>query len=271
MDNDRIEPQGELKLLITNQISQQISDRFPVNSSFQKLAVRDNVKIRQNLANSHLTGVVQLEQRSYYPLSFGSVNTTLEITDSELHQQLCDEFDTVYDRADELDLKVPPWGELLTELAEATSSETAQEFETLVEAATPDDLDSLDEVALALVAAARTKALQYDISKWGEEMNIGSKATFSRRKSTLENEGIITTEPVQVDVGRPRDRLLIAKNNSKRRSESACPCSSSTEDTVDRVRSEDDSRDPNPTDSDPQQLDDILDEELCDVLLDDDS
>lgn len=271
LDSDRVHSRGELKLILTGPIAQQLSDRFPINSYFQKLEERDDIKIRQGSTNVHLPGVILLEERLFYPVSFGSVNTSLEISNSELQQQLCDEFDTVFSEAGKIDLTVPPWKELLAGLAEATSSETAREFETLVEAATPDDLDSLDEVSLALIAAARTGALQYDISKWGEEMNIGSKATFSRRKSTLENDGVITTEPIKVKVGRPRDRLLLADESQNDRSASTRLESQEREDTVAKERSEDDSRNVDTTGSDAEKLDDMVDEMLREILLDEDS
>jgi len=51
--------------------------------------------------------------------------------------------------------------------------------------------------------------LLYDISKWGEDVGIASKATFSRTKTRLEELGLIDTEKVPIDVGRPRLRLKL--------------------------------------------------------------
>ena len=62
---------------------------------------------------------------------------------------------------------------------------------------------------IALLVAARNEVLLYDISKWGEDVGIASKATFSRTKSRLEDAGVITTEKVPIDVGRPRLRLQL--------------------------------------------------------------
>lgn len=70
--------------------------------------------------------------------------------------------------------------------------------------------NGLDEVTIALLVAAKNEALLYDISKWGEDVGLASKATFSRTKSTLEDLGIIATEKVPIDVGRPRLRLKFA-------------------------------------------------------------
>jgi len=61
----------------------------------------------------------------------------------------------------------------------------------------------VDEVTVALLVAAKNDVLLYDISKWGEDVGIASKATFSRTKTRLEDLGIIDTEKVPIDVGRP--------------------------------------------------------------------
>jgi predicted transcriptional regulator len=62
---------------------------------------------------------------------------------------------------------------------------------------------------VSLLAAAKHEELLYDISTWGEEVGMASKATFSRTKNQLEERGLIATEKVPIDVGRPRQRLLL--------------------------------------------------------------
>jgi hypothetical protein len=69
--------------------------------------------------------------------------------------------------------------------------------------------ESLEEVTITLLVAARNNELLYDISKWGEDVGLASKATFSRTKTTMEEEGVIDTEKVPIDVGRPRLRLML--------------------------------------------------------------
>ncbi|PHQ46924.1 hypothetical protein DJ68_04650, partial [Halorubrum sp. C3] len=65
------------------------------------------------------------------------------------------------------------------------------------------------EVTVSLLVAAKNDVLLYDISKWGEDVGIASKATFSRTKTRLEDLGVIDTEKVPIDVGRPRLRLKL--------------------------------------------------------------
>ena len=72
------------------------------------------------------------------------------------------------------------------------------------------DEEDLSEVTVALLVAAKNEQLLYDISKWGEDTGVASKATFSRTKTNLEERGLIDTEKVPIDVGRPRLRLKLA-------------------------------------------------------------
>ncbi|MFB6186598.1 MAG: DUF5821 family protein, partial [Halobacteriaceae archaeon] len=62
----------------------------------------------------------------------------------------------------------------------------------------------------SLLVAAKNDVLLYNISKWGEDSGLASKATFSRTKSRLEEQGLIDTEKVPIDVGRPRLKLRLA-------------------------------------------------------------
>src|SRR5699024_7273037 len=67
----------------------------------------------------------------------------------------------------------------------------------------------LTEVGVSVLVAAKHGELLYDISVWGEDVGLASRATFSRIKAQLEEEGLITTEKVPIDVGRPRMRLRL--------------------------------------------------------------
>jgi hypothetical protein len=88
--------------------------------------------------------------------------------------------------------------------------DVAADFETVLNSldSARGDGDGLDEVTISLLVAARNGELLYDISKWGEDVGLASKATFSRTKTRLEDNGLIDTEKVPIDVGRPRLRLM---------------------------------------------------------------
>lgn len=73
--------------------------------------------------------------------------------------------------------------------------------------------EGLDEVTISLLVAANNEALFYDISSWGEEIGLASEATFSRTKTRLEELGLLDTEKVPIEVGRPRQRLLLGDDH----------------------------------------------------------
>jgi hypothetical protein len=96
-------------------------------------------------------------------------------------------------------------------LATDIGPETAADFEAVLDSldAARGNGNGLDEVTVSLLVAARNDELLYDISKWGEDIGLASKATFSRTKSRLEDSDLLDTEKVPIDVGRPRLRLML--------------------------------------------------------------
>lgn len=106
-------------------------------------------------------------------------------------------------------LRTPGLTHAFDTLEAQLSTATRDDFETLLTTVETTDTDGLDEVSLALLAAAKNTELLYEISKWGEDIGVASKATFSRSKTNLEDRGIIDTEKVPIDVGRPRLRLQL--------------------------------------------------------------
>lgn len=112
--------------------------------------------------------------------------------------------------ADEFDLRTPGRTRVLDTLADRLgepTADTVREAFTLLSAR--EDGDEVDGVALSLLAVAYHEGQLYEVSRWGEDIGMASKATFSRTKTDLEDQGYVTTEKVPVDVGRPRQRLLL--------------------------------------------------------------
>ncbi|AGN01910.1 hypothetical protein L593_09825 [Salinarchaeum sp. Harcht-Bsk1] len=112
----------------------------------------------------------------------------------------------------EFSLRTPPMSTVREELSTDLDASVQEDFTGMLdslETARGDDED-LDEVTVSLLAAAKNESLLYDISRWGEDTGVASKATFSRTKSSLEDAGLIETEKVPIEVGRPRLRLTLA-------------------------------------------------------------
>jgi hypothetical protein len=116
-----------------------------------------------------------------------------------------------WDETEEYSLRTPPISEVNDGLAESLGEDAEGDFRAMLDSLeTARGDDRLDEVTVSLLVAAKNEALLYDISKWGEDTGVASKATFSRTKTQLEEKGLIETEKVPIEVGRPRLRLTLA-------------------------------------------------------------
>ncbi|MFB6219038.1 MAG: transcriptional regulator TbsP [Halobacteriaceae archaeon] len=133
----------------------------------------------------------------------------LATDDEEFVGAVADAYEAAWEEADEFSLRTPAISRVRETLADSIGPEVEADFEAMlasVETARGDD--GLDEVVISLLVAAKNEVLLYDVSKWGENVGIASKATFSRAKTRLEDLGLVETEKVPIDVGRPRLRLM---------------------------------------------------------------
>ncbi len=135
----------------------------------------------------------------------------LTATDTSFVSTLYNEYDDRWARAEEFSLRTPPLTTVRETLTEEFDAETAADFDRMLDSldTARGDGDGLDEVTISLLVAANNGQLLYDISRWGEDIQLASKATFSRTKNILEDAGLIETEKVPIDVGRPRLRLML--------------------------------------------------------------
>ncbi len=141
----------------------------------------------------------------------------LTTDDEEFIQRANDRFQNAWEAAEIYTLRTPSLARIRETLKTQLGASTAEDFDAALSSfETADGIeDPIDEVMLALLIAAKNDALLYDISKWGEDVGIASKATFSRTKTQLEESGLIDTEKVPIDVGRPRLRLKLADGRPK--------------------------------------------------------
>lgn len=131
--------------------------------------------------------------------------------DDEFVESARKEYGSAWDEAESYHLRTPPLSQVRETMNEAFGPEMLGDFDDVLaslDTARGDD-GGLDEVTISLLVAAKNEELLYNISKWGEDTGVASKATFSRTKTQLEEMGLIDTTKVPIDVGRPRLRLLL--------------------------------------------------------------
>lgn len=136
----------------------------------------------------------------------------LVATDGAFVTRANEHYTTRWAEAERFTLNTPPLSRVRETLASDLGTAVAEDFDVALAElpAVRRGGDGLDEVTVCLLVAARHGLLLYDVSRWGETVGLASKATYSRTKGELEEAGLISTEKVPIDVGRPRLRLQLA-------------------------------------------------------------
>jgi hypothetical protein len=201
----------DVRLFADERPLKRVMDDFIVASTAADLVAEDVLSIRlpQSVPRNSLVvsagAIVSL-------VDGGDSVAGLRTTDDSFVADTREHYRHVWESADEFTLRTPPISRVEETLSEEIGETTAADFDALLETldTVRGDGDGLDEVTVSLLVAAKHQELLYDISKWGEDVGLASKATFSRTKTELEDNGLIDTEKVPIDVGRPRLRLLFA-------------------------------------------------------------
>jgi hypothetical protein len=205
-----------IRMIAEERTLKSVMDDFIVASNGADLIDRGDLSIRtvdQSRENSLLVtpdSVVAL-------VDAGPTVGGLTTDNQEFIADAFEAYGEVWEDAEEFGLRTPPISTVRQTLADEISEAAESDFtEVLASLETArGDGDGLDEVTISLLVAAKNEVLLYDISRWGEDVGIASKATFSRTKTKLEDMGILDTEKVPIDVGRPRLRLKLADERLK--------------------------------------------------------
>ncbi|WP_254768368.1 transcriptional regulator TbsP [Salinilacihabitans rarus] len=204
---------GELPtvhMLADERTLKDVMDDFIVASNAADLIAEDALELR-TLEQAPENSLLVTEDRVVAVVHAGDRVGGLVTDDEEFVAAAADTYESRWADAEAFNLRTPPITRVKETLAEEISPEAEADFTAILDSleTARGDGDGLDEVTISLLVAAKNEALLYDISKWGEDVGIASKATFSRTKTKLEDMGLIDTEKVPIDVGRPRLRLKI--------------------------------------------------------------
>ncbi|WP_049996267.1 transcriptional regulator TbsP [Halococcus sediminicola] len=197
------------RLLVEEDVLKWVRDNFILASTAADLLEADTLEVRA--ATDQLDGALMVTGERVISLLTSDEHSAALVTDDEEFVAAArKQRNDLWEGGEEFDLRTPAYTRVLDSLAERFSSEMEADFRTaLASVESMADDGGLDEVGLSLLLAAKHEQLLYDISRWGEDVGVASKATFSRTKTHLEERGLLETEKVPLDVGRPRLRLLV--------------------------------------------------------------
>jgi hypothetical protein len=200
----------EIRLLATERTLRDVVDDFIVASHAADMVENGHLSLR--VGDDYDVGPVFVHDDWVMALvGVGAATGGLRTDDRSFVEEAYDAYAAEFDKAEEFALRTPPISRVRETLSSEMGPETEAEFAGVLDSleTARGNGDGLDEVTISLLVAAKNQELFYDISRWGEDVGVASKATFSRMKNQLEESGLIGTEKVPVDVGRPRQRLTI--------------------------------------------------------------
>ena len=205
--------EGELPMvhmLADERTLKDVMDDFIVASNAADLVDRDSLELR-TVEETPENSLLVTEDSVVALVTAGNRVGGLTTADDEFVTTAYDAYTVAWEEAEAFKLRTPPISRVRESLESDISPEAEADFTNILDSleTARGDGEGLDEVTISLLVAAKNEALLYDISKWGEDVGIASKATFSRTKTKLEDMGLIDTEKVPIDVGRPRLRLKI--------------------------------------------------------------
>ena len=200
----------ETRLLADERTLKDVMDDFIVASNAADLIDEGSLSLRTT-ENGGENSLLVTADSVVALVDAGSQVGGLTADDDGFVEAAHDAYATRWEDADDFHLRTPPISRVRETLADEISADAEADFTTILDSleTARGDGDGLDEVTISLLVAAKNESLLYDISKWGEDVGLASKATFSRTKTKLEDMGLIDTEKVPIDVGRPRLRLKL--------------------------------------------------------------
>ncbi len=205
-----MESPPSVRLLVAERPLKDVMDDFIVASRAANLLADGTLAVR-TIAEPPENALFLTDEAVVAIVTAGDTVAGLTTDDQSFVESARERYGAMWDDASEFPLRTPPLTEVQQTLSADISEATATDFDEVLASlqTARGDGDGLDEVTISLLVAAKNGELLYDISKWGEDIGLASKATFSRTKTKLEDMGLIDTEKVPIDVGRPRLRLML--------------------------------------------------------------
>jgi hypothetical protein len=199
-------------LLVREDVLKWLRDDFVLASTAAELLAAETLEMRA--APERLDGTLVVTEEMVVSLLTpdDEHSAGLGTDDEEFVEAVRERCNSLWEDGETFDLRTPAYSRVVDSLGEEFDSGMESDFRTVLESVeSMDDGGELDEVGLSLLVAAKHEHLLYDISHWGEDVGVASKATFSRTKTQLEEQGLLETEKVPIDVGRPRLRLVLGE------------------------------------------------------------
>ncbi|EMA45010.1 transcriptional regulator TbsP [Halococcus saccharolyticus] len=207
---DELADPPTVRLLAVEATLKTVMEDFIVASTTADLIADETLSLRTT-ESTGMNSLIVTDETVVTLVAAGELIAGLGTVEDEFVASAREKHTAAFEEAEPFSLRTPPISRVHETLAETFDDEVDADFGRVLESldAARGNGDGLDEVTISLLVAAKHELQLYDISRWGEDTGVASKATFSRTKTRLEDKGVIDTTKVPIDVGRPRLRLLL--------------------------------------------------------------
>lgn len=210
--SDEVELPADVRLLIDESTAGELRRDFLAAIAVVDLVEEHGIEVRTAPADDLPVAALFLgeeEVATVVPAGADSAGA-FHSGDDELVSTLGDAYDERWDAAAEHSFRTPARSVILDTLATDLDDELRADVAAALDAdATAAALDrGVDPIDVVVLVAAKNAIQLYELSRWGERIGLASPAKFSQSKQRLEEEGLIATEKIPQERGRPRQRLV---------------------------------------------------------------
>ncbi|MEZ3145465.1 DUF5821 family protein [Halobaculum sp. MBLA0143] len=200
-----------IDVLGRNEALREFRDDFEVGCRASALIRDDLLRLRVAECDT-LSMLLLTPTEAQVVISLDDYVDLFTITDDDWVGDVSDEITAEFEAAEAYSVREPPLDEVFRTASEELGEAFAVDFGAVLEhAAEEGERERFHAVTAALLVGASHGLQNYAVGRWLEGADVASTASASRYKTALEERGVITTEKVEVGLGRPRQRLLLTE------------------------------------------------------------
>ena len=184
----KVDDPPSVRLLAGENVLKWLQEDFVLASAAAELIEAETLAVRAATEPLENTLVVT-EETVVSLLTPDDDHSAALVTDDEgFVEAVRERWESAWEKSEAFDLRTPAYSRVLESLDEEFGSAVESDLDAVLETlGSTRDESVLDEVGVSLLVVARHGEMLYDVSHWGEDTGVASKATFQGRKPALKS------------------------------------------------------------------------------------
>lgn len=199
-----------VRLLVPDGETDRLFAAFDETTAAAELVERDELAVRTIDTASQRVTVT--DEQAYAHVRADDTVRSLAVEEEGFRSSVAETYERQWTASRPAEVPAPARSRLLRTFADAFP-EAAETLAAVLSAEPSVERDGpLDPVTAVTLVAARHRVQTLELSEWAEGLGFSSRTELSRVTNRLEERGLIATERVPHGVGRPRQRLGVARD-----------------------------------------------------------